>query len=192
MTSHHMQRRRAGTLAASLALALLGSGSASHAAKLGPVSVGVPRQPSPTGDLRISFLPRYLPRGGYYYAVLVLENYRDHVLGAPPTCAVSSDMDKTEYGYPTRGHRLRLTVIPARSQTDRWCIGGIYQGALYAVPHRPPCSKRYPCYGKRTCGGIPVCGVVPYPAPAPYSYPGGLPPPLDRSTRIVGRFQVSF
>jgi hypothetical protein len=25
-----------------------------------------------------------------------------------------------------------------------------------------------------------------------YSYPGGLPKPIDRSSRIVGRFQVHF
>jgi hypothetical protein len=51
-----------------------------------------------------------------------------------------------------------------------------------------------------------LCGVVAKPEPpgpkseppgpkgeAPsYSYPGGLPTPVDRSSRIVGRFQLKF
>jgi hypothetical protein len=135
---HHMQPRYVGALAASLALALLGSASASHAAKLGPVSVEVPRQPSLTGDLRISFLPRYLPRGGYYYAVVVLENYREHVVGAPPACSVSSDMDKTEYGYPHRGRRLRLLWETHVWRNPNLRGRPLSRAGSLLLPRRPP------------------------------------------------------
>jgi hypothetical protein len=170
-------------------LALIGAGAA--AAKLSPVSVQAPQHPRVAGDVAINFSPHAgLPLGGYYYAVIVLENYSHNGYGVPP-CAVSSDMHRTAYGHPHRGRAVRLTLFPAKSSQNRWCAGGTYLGAVYAVPHRPPCSKAYPCYGRRACGGIPVCGVVIRPH-LPYSYPGGLPKPLDRSTRIVGRFQVHF
>jgi len=38
---------------------------------------------------------------------------------------------------------------------------------------------------------LPFCGVVIRPE-QPYSYPGGLPKPVDRTSRIVGRFQIHF
>jgi hypothetical protein len=81
------------------------------------------------------------------------------------------------------------------------------------VPHRPPCNGTYGCRGKSAAQGAcwevegrPVCGVVAppekqppaetpkaeSPPPAVYSYPGGLPRPIDRSSRVVGHFQVSF
>jgi hypothetical protein len=161
-----------------------------------PVSVDAPARPALRGGLRISFAPRTLPHGGFYYAVLVLVRYSGS--GPTPPCAVSSDMGKTEYGFARRGRRLRLSVLPARSTTAAWCPGGRYLGALYAVPHRPRCSYSQPCYGRTTqvgpCWivgeGKHVCGVVPL--PPPYSYPGGLPRPLDASSRLVSRFTVRF
>jgi hypothetical protein len=107
-----------------------------------------------------------------------------------PPCALSSDMGKTDYGYRHRGHPVRLTLLPAASAAHAWCPGGTYEGAVYSVPHKPPCSKSYPCYGKSSCGVVPFCGVLPY--PSPYSYPGGLPKPLDRSTRIIAHFTLRF
>jgi hypothetical protein len=162
--------------------------------------VSVAPHPSLTADVHISFQPRgRLPRGGYYYAVLVLQGYPSGAAGEAPSCAVSSDMAKTQYGFPRRGHRLRLTILPASSAAGGWCSGGHYAGALYAVPHRPRCSYSSPCYGRSSqlvgpCWivgeGRRVCGVVV--RRPPYSYPGGLPRPIDASSRVVARFHVSF
>jgi hypothetical protein len=160
------------------------------------VSVATPAHPVLNAPLRIGFSPRVLPHGGFYYAVLVLSRYPSGG-GAAPACAVSSDMGKTEYGFPRRGRRLRLSILPARSSAESWCRRGHYLGALYAVAHRPRCSYSQPCYGHATqvgpCWilgeGRRVCGVV---ALKPYSYPGGLPRPLDSTSRLVTRFSVSF
>jgi hypothetical protein len=159
------------------------------------VSVATPTHPILHGPLRVGFSPRTLPRGGFYYAVLVLSRYPSGG-GAAPSCAISSNMGKTEYGFPRRGQRLRLSILPARSGSETWCPLGHYLGAVYAVPHRPRCSNT-PCYGHTTqvgpCWivgeGRRVCGTV---VRLPYSYPGGLPRPLDSASRIVARFSVSF
>lgn len=180
-----------------LALALAGVASASAASVPGPVSVRVSQQPSIGGTVSVGFSPRGpLPSGGYYYAVVVLKEYARHPQSAPPRCAISSDMRRTQYGYPHRGRALRLTLTPASSTTGHWCPGGTYIGAVYAVPHRPRCGGSQPCYGHSTQSGSCwevegrlLCGVVAIPT---YSYPGGLPKPIDHSARVVGHFQVSF
>jgi hypothetical protein len=215
------------------------------------VSVGVPEQRNVAANVSIGFRARgHMPKGGYYYAVIVLEKYPHYSSEKPPQCAVSSDMEKTEYGYPHRGRTVRLTLIPVKSPANHWCSGGTYAGAIYAVPHKPPCCRHYPCYGKSalsgSCweleGGRVACGVVALPKEeqaareakekaelqakekaereakqpaepqarekaereareraereaserAVYSYPGGLPKPIDPSTRIVARFEVKF
>lgn len=180
-----------------LALALAGVASASAANVLGPVSVRVSQQPSIGSTVSVAFSPRgRLPSGGYYYAVVVLKEYARQPQSAVPPCAISSDMKRTQYGYPHRGRALRLTLTPASSTTGHWCPGGTYIGALYAVPHRPRCGGSQPCYGRSTQSGSCwevegrlLCGVVAIPT---YSYPGGLPKPIDHSARVVGHFQVSF
>jgi hypothetical protein len=163
------------------------------------VNVAVPAALSTAGKVTISFHPaRALPGGGYYYAVAVLVDYRRAPGEAPvPPCAISSDMGVTQYGFPRHGRPVHLTLIAAPSGEGRWCAGGSYEGAVYAVPHGPPCSKAYPCHGKSaeysSCWRIEehvVCGVVAL--PPPYSYPGGLPKPVDRSARIIARFGLSF
>jgi hypothetical protein len=212
------------------ALVVAGSGlvGVAAAASSSAVFVQVPSHPSIAGHVHISFHPRArLPRGGYYYAVIVLVHYAGGSPGTPLRCATSSDMQETEYGSPLPGLPVRLTLLPAKSTVNQWCAGGSYEGAIYAVPHRPPCRSSYPCYGKSTqngaCWGLEghvACGVVakpepepkppqpqpepkqtpepgppatnPPPTPTPYSYPGGLPKPVDHSTRVIGRFQVSF
>jgi hypothetical protein len=179
------------------ALALAGLQSASAASRLGPVSVRVSQQPSVGGSVRVGFMPRGdLPSGGYYYAVIVLKEYARRSPSAPPPCAISSDMRRTQYGYPHRGRALSLTLKPASSTSGHWCPGGTYAGAVYAVPHKPRCAGSQPCYGRSTqtgscweVEGRLLCGVVAIPT---YSYPGGLPKPIDHSARVVGHFQVSF
>lgn len=181
----------AGVLAV-LLLSAAASAAGVHA-ELGPVAVHV-EPASLHGSIWIGFSPHAkLPRGGYFYAVVVLGNL---ILrrGLTPSCAISSDMRVVEYGYPHAG-RVRLALPPASSVEGQWCEGGEYLGAVYAVPHKPPCSAAYPCYrggskaGGLTCGGQVLCGLR---APPRYHYPGGLPKPVDPSTRIVGRFKVLF
>jgi hypothetical protein len=192
-----MLPRRHIAAASALALILPGAAVAAAAGMFSPVTVNVPAQVSVLGHVRIGFSPRRpLPSGGYYYAVLVLDQYRGYSQKEPPPCAVSSEMKMTQYGYAHRG-RVRLTLAPAQSAEARWCQGATYAGGIYAVPHRPPCDSHYPCYGKSTqnsaCweleGGHTVCGVAAIPL---YSYPGGLPKPLDSRTRIIGHFKVRF
>ena len=93
-------------------------------------------------------------------------------------------------------------------------------GAVYAVPHAPRCGS-YSCRGVSAEYGSPcwevspgqiACGVVgakpeppkpeppepepprpePPAQPPAYSFPGGLPKPLDRAARVVGRFKITF
>jgi len=173
-----------------------GASGASGARSPGRVSVDAPSPTSVQSKVRIGFDAVQLPGGGYYYAVLVLDRYAGHSPRHPPPCAISSNMRMTEYGHPHRG-RVHLTLGPAGSQAGHWCAGATYLGAVYAVPHRPPCSSYYPCYGRSTgsggCweleGGHTVCGVVAIPE---YSYPGGLPRPSDPSIRAIGHFKVHF
>jgi uncharacterized delta-60 repeat protein len=160
--------------------------------RLGAVSVHAPASPSARSALTISFAPnRHLPRGGYYYAVAVLGE------SSEPSCALSSDMHKTAYGFPRPKHRVFLTLYPAPSPAGRWCEQGFYQGAVYAVPHRLKCTKDYPCYRAKAaqCSyeeaerSPCIFGIVLEPV---YAYPGGLPQPIDSSTKIVGRFKLRF
>jgi hypothetical protein len=155
------------------------------------------RSPEANRPLTISFPPGGgLPRGGYYYAVVVLTHYVEGTEPRPPACAVSSDMRRTPYGYPRRDRWVKLTLYPAPERD--WCVSGEYEGAVYAVPHPPRCSAKQPCAGKSTEYGTcppapeectPKTGVLPIYV---YSYPGGLPRPVDRTARIVGRFKPRF
>jgi hypothetical protein len=181
---------------ASLALGLIGPASVFAAGSLTPVSLQVPPPPSTSGNLLINVTPHArLPAGGYYYAVAVLQNYPRYSSQAPPSCAISSDMSKAQYGFPQREHPLQLSLTPALSPQGRWCPG-TYVGAVYAVPHKPRCTGGYACSQKsnQALQGVVANPAVPGSPPEgkPYSYPGGIPTPLDRSARLVGRFFVEF
>jgi hypothetical protein len=139
------------------------------------------------------------PPGGYYYAVLVLKQYKHYTRNDPPPCATFSNMQRTDYGYPHPGHPVVLALIPAGSVAGHWCHGGVYSGGIYAVPYPPPCNSTYPCRSEPYKAPSPcfeiepgrrACGVVA--SPYFYRYPDGLPPPLARGTRIVSHFQVEF
>jgi hypothetical protein len=144
----------------------------------------------------VSFRAQRLPNGGYYYAVIVLETYKRYTRRSPPPCSTSSDMRRTDYGHPQTGGRVALALTPAKSATRHWCPSGSYEGAIYAVPHAPPCESSYPCNGEpheEPCAGVrPGCvhGVVA--RPLEWSYPDPLPAPIASGTVIVGRFAIKF
>jgi hypothetical protein len=105
-------------------------------------------------------------------------------------------MQRTDYGSPQADGVVSLALTPAKSASWHWCRGGSYSGAIYAVPHPPPCEGAYPCRSepyKTPCAGVtPGCvpGVVA--RPWEYSYPDGLPAPLATGTTIVARFTITF
>lgn len=180
--------------ASASALSLAGSAVASAQ----PVSVHVQRKLAVRQNVQITFHARRLPEGGYYYAVIVLKPYRKYTRTSSPPCSTSSNMQRTDYGYPQPDAEVALALTPAKSYTGHWCRGGDYWGAIYAVPHAPPCESTYPCRSEPykppspcwNVGGRRVCGVVAL--PKEYTYPEGLPSPLASGTRIVGRFTVKF
>ncbi len=167
-----------------------------------PRSVSVHVQPGPRAGENVHISLRSaarLPAGGYYYAVIVLKPYRRYTRQSPPPCATSSDMQRTDYGYPQADGEVSLALTPAHSATRHWCPGGAYAGAVYAVPHAPPCEGTYPCASEpykppspcwEVQAGRQVCGVVAW--PRVYAYPDGLPEPRAPGTRIVAHFGVAF
>jgi len=160
------------------------------------VSVHVQRRLAARKNVHITFHAPRLPEGGYYYAVIVLKPYKKYTRTSPPPCSASSNMLRTDYGYPQANGQLALALTPAKSSTGHWCPSGSYEGAIYAVPHAPPCESAYPCHSepyKEPCAGIgPGCvhGVVA--RPYEYAYPDGLPKPRATGTTIVARFTVRF
>ena len=134
-------------------LALLLSTGASAA-----ISPKILVKPNIRHDVLVSFNAPPLPEGGYYYAVITLEPYRHYTRQHPPPCSVSSDMQRTDYGRPDGG-KVSLALTPARSRTGHWCPGGSYEGAIYAVPHPPPCEGIYPCDSEPPGEPIKPCGT---------------------------------
>jgi hypothetical protein len=160
------------------------------------VSVHVQRRLAARKNVHITFHAPRLPEGGYYYAVIVLKPYKKYTRTSPPPCAMSSDMQRTDYGYPQANGQVALALTPAKSSTGHWCPGGSYEGAIYAVPHAPPCESAYPCNSepyKEPCAGIgPGCVLGVVVRPKEYAYPDGLPRPRATGTTIVARFSVRF
>jgi hypothetical protein len=162
------------------------------------VPVHVQRKLVVRESVHVTFRAKRLPERGYYYGVIVLKPYRRYTRSSPPPCSTSSNMQRTDYGYPQGKGLVALALTPAKSSTGHWCAGGSYEGAIYAVPHAPPCESTYPCRSEpyeppSPCWNIEgrrVCGVVA--RPREYAYPDGLPAPLASGTTIVGRFSVRF
>jgi hypothetical protein len=185
-------RRALGTLTASvIALSLVGAAVAAQT-----VSVHVQHKLAARQNVHVTFHARRLPKGGYYYAVIVLKPYKKYTQTSPPPCATSSNMQRTDYGYPHPSGEVALALTPAKSHTGHWCPGGDYIGAIYAVPHAPPCESAYPCRSepyKEPCAGIgPGCITGVILRPGVWAYPQGLPRPRASGTAIVGRFTVSI
>ncbi|HEY7830476.1 MAG TPA: hypothetical protein VIC06_07935 [Solirubrobacteraceae bacterium] len=185
-------RRALGTFIASVtALSLIGSAVAAET-----VSVRTQRKLNAHQNVHITFRARHLPEGGYYYGVIVLKPYKKYTLTSPPPCATSSDMQRTDYGYPQSNRKVGLALTPAKSRAGHWCPGGDYVGAIYAVPHAPPCESNYPCRSepyKEPCAGVgPGCvhGIIV--RRGRWAYPQGLPSPQASGTTIVGHFTVRF
>jgi hypothetical protein len=170
--------------------------------------VEVPRHPRVSGSFTVSFrLWEPLPSGGYYYAVVVLTKH-DAKRFSRAQCTQSSEMTDTEYGYPDAGHELHLSLSPEKSEPFSgepepldWCAEATYKGAIYAVPHAPPCTRREPCYGHTTAPecypGEPRCYEGKhkplYGKPIMHRRkPGGLPTPRDNATRMIAYFRVHF
>lgn len=203
-----MLRGRGISILVAGALVAVGWSSALAAAKPGPTAVEVPRHPRVSGSFTVSFRPREpLPSGGYYYAVVVLtKRYAKRLSRA--RCAQESDMSDTEYGYRDGSHKLNLSLgpeasAPSEGQPTRldWCAGATYKGAIYAVPHAPPCRRYEGCYGHTTAPecypGEPRCYEGKYKPlhgkPAMYRRkPGELPTPQDSATRVIAHFRVHF
>lgn len=188
-------------------LLTVGWSSAFAATKPTPIAVTVQRPPRISGNLTIGFRPREpLPSGGYYYAVVVLtKRYAKRLSLA--RCAQGSDMADTEYGYPDGGPRLNLSLSPETSAPSEgqptpldWCAGATYKGAIYAVPHAPPCLRTEPCYGHTTApecyAGETWCREGKFqPRGKLKMYrrkPGELPTPKDSATRVIAHFRVHF
>ena len=109
------------------------------------LTVRVQSKPTVRSTVGIGISASPLPNGGYYYGVLVLRPYRGYTRTVPPACSSSSDMQRTDYGYPQPSGLVTLALTPAESDTLHWCHGGSYEGAVYAAPHAPPCEAAYPC-----------------------------------------------
>jgi hypothetical protein len=160
------------------------------------VPVHVQHKPAVRQNVHLTFRAKQLPEGGYYYGVIVLKSYRKYTRTSPPPCSTSSNMQRTDYGYPQARRQVVLALTPAKSSTGHWCPNGSYEGAIYAVPHAPPCESAHPCHSepyKEPCAGIgPGCvhGIVA--RPKEYAYPDGLPTPRATGTTIVARFSVKF
>ena len=178
------------SLAGTLSLALSAEAPATT------ISVHVQQQLAIRKNIHLTFKARSLPDGGYYYGVIVLKRYKQYKRSSPPPCSTSSDMQRTDYGYPPSSGVVMLALTPAKSSTKHWCAGGSYEGAIYAVPHAPPCESSYPCASEpyeRPCAGLaPGCvhGVVA--RPREYAYPDSLPQPRATGTKIVARFSVKL
>lgn len=179
-----------------VAVAIGARAAASDSASAAGFAVHVQRHLSVDHGVRVGFSASPLPHGGYYYAVLVLDRYRRYTRTSPPPCATSSNMQRTAYAYPRIAEEISLTLTPAHSKAGRWCRGGTYSGAVYAVPHPPPCespceSEPYvppsPCWN---VGGHLVCGVVV--RRGVWHYPDGLPTPRAYGTSVLARFRVTF
>ncbi len=176
--------------------ALAFAGLAGAAGGGAAVSLTLPAHPALGKPVAIVVHPhRALPKGGFYYVVLVLHEYPGTT---QPGCAISSNMQATQYGFAAALKAVRLRLTPAPGGGAGWCPGGKYLGAVYADPRRPPCSSAYPCSGHKSSEygspcweleGHPVCGVVVRPT---YSYPGGLPKPITKRTYIAARFTIDF
>ena len=183
-----------------IVLSVAGVAGASASTTTEAVAVQVQRKLNVLENVHLSLRSTIsLPQGGYYYAVIVLKRYKHYTEKAPPPCATSSDMQRTDYGYPHPGIPVMLALTPARSATGHWCRGGSYIGGIYSVPHAPPCNSTYPCRSEPYEPSSPcfelegrhlACGVVAQ--PKTYAYPDGLPQPLAHGTQIVGRFAVAF
>ncbi len=184
------------------ALAAAAFASAPPAGAVTPIEVvsklTVKRPPHIREPVHLKLSAPVLPEGGYYYGVLVLRPHGRYTSRETPGCAVSSDMQRAAYGYPNARGAVSLALAPATSKAHHWCPGGRYEGAVYAVPHAPPCEGKYPCRSEPyeppspcwdTGGGHVVCGVV---VRRVWSYPEPLPTPLARGTKVVARFTVTF
>lgn len=181
-------------LAASVAVTLGFAGSAIALAEM--VSVHVQQKLAVRQHVHLTFRARQLPEGGYYYSIIVLKPYKKYTKKSPPPCSTSSNMQRTDYGYPQPNGKVVLALTPAKSSTGHWCRSGSYEGAIYAVPHAPPCESTYPCHSEPyelPCAGIgPGCVHGEVARPKEYAYPDGLPKPRATGTMIVAHFSITF
>lgn len=82
---------------------------------------------------------------------------------------------------PSIAGNIQVSFRPA----DRLPDGGYYYAVIVLKQYKHYTSSEPP-----PCATSSKCGVVA--KPKLYRYPDGLPTPLAKGTRIVGRFQVAF
>src|SRR5258708_20339918 len=108
------------------------------------LTVRVQSKPTVGSSVGINMSASPLPDGGYYYGVVVLRPYRGYTRTVPPACSSSSDMQRTDYGYPQPSGLVTLALTPPKSDPPHWCHGGSHEGAVYASPHAPPSQAPSP------------------------------------------------
>lgn len=169
-----------------------------QAAGAAPLDLKVQTKLGIRENVHLSFKAAPLPEGGYYYAVIVLKKYKHYTRKSPPPCSVSSNMQRTDYGYSNEGSVV-LALTPATSHANHWCPSGIYEGGVYAVPHAPPCESAYPCRAEAPTKTAYHCnpevercffGVVAL--LKEWQWPDPLPRPIAKGTTIIDHFTIKF
>src|SRR5258708_39617793 len=88
------------------------------------LTVRVQSKPTVGSSVGINMSASPLPDGGYYYGVVVLRPYRGYTRTVQPACSSSSDMQRTDYGYPQPRGLVTIAITPPNSETHHRCHGG--------------------------------------------------------------------
>ena len=115
---------------------VVAAASLSCAASAQALTVHVQSKPAFRQNVHVTAHAPKLAQGGYYYAVIVLEPYKRYTRTSPPPCSASSNMQRTDYGYPMPNGELG-TYARADALGDR---------ALVPRRHLRGCGLRRPAH----------------------------------------------